>query len=130
MNADLERMLRLVHQVQAAWDQYTVQQRLPEDRAWRTQGHPWDPDNRGHQFVPARRDPAAMSAAWNGVEEGLLELSALAERMRQGRGIGDVDLTGAAWHDRRMGLYTPAPAPLAPLPRSLVGARSEGAVAA
>lgn len=111
MNADVERMLHLVQQVQAAWDQYTVQVRLPEDGGRLTQGHPWDPYNRGHQIVPARRDPVAMSAAWNGVEEGLLELSTVAERLREGRS-GDSELVGAGWHDRRMGPYSPAPAPV------------------
>lgn len=111
MNADVERMLHLVHRVQAAWDQYTVQVRLPEDGGWLTQGHPWDPYNRNHQIVPARRDPVAMSAAWNGVEEGLLELSAVAERLGEGRS-GDSELVGAGWRDRRMGPYSPAPAPV------------------
>jgi hypothetical protein len=129
MNADVERMLQLVRRVQVAWDQYTVQVRLPEDGGWRTQGHPWDAYNRGRQVGPARRDSAAMSAAWNSVEEGLLELSAVTERLREGGSVGDIDLVGAGWHDHRMGPYTSAPAPLTPA-RARPASESRSAIAA
>jgi hypothetical protein len=109
MTADVQRMMELVHRVQAAWDQYTLQPRLPEDGGWRTQGHAWDPYNKGRQIVQARRDPVAVSAAWNDVEEGLRELSATASRLAGLANVPAAATPQPAWYDRRVGPYSALP---------------------
>lgn len=133
MNADTQRIADLVHGVRTAWDQYTVQVRLPAEGGWRSQGHAWDAYNRERVIAEARRDPLAMSAAWDAVEEGLGELSAAVDRLRaeeQGARAavsaaeqtpeaawaaahavepGVSCLGRAGWPDRRVGPYSPAP---------------------
>ena len=116
MNDEVHRLLELVYRAQAAWDQYNIQLRLPDQPRWLPQGHPWDPYNSGMAAPQARRDPQVMSAAWNDLETTLLELSYSAQRLEAEFPAATVPSHVPVWYDVRTGAFTPR-APSAALAR-------------
>jgi hypothetical protein len=74
MNVEIDDILEQIARAQSAWDQYNIQSWLPTDPRSLAQGHLWDAFNNGERAAQARRDPAASSAAWNALEQALLEL--------------------------------------------------------
>lgn len=114
MDDEIRRMLGLVERAQTAWDQYTIQRRLPDQTGWLTQGHPWDQYNNGSGAPQARRDPAAMNAAWNDLETALLELSYSAQRVRACRPTASAVPRPRPWYDVRTGAFTQHASPASP----------------
>ena len=80
---EIEHILGLIDRARLAWDQYNIQLSLPPtDTPFLVQGHPWDAYNNGRHRPQARRDPAAVGAAWNRLQGSLVELSDTASRVR------------------------------------------------
>ncbi|MGH7751072.1 MAG: hypothetical protein ACREQ5_40845, partial [Candidatus Dormibacteria bacterium] len=111
----IRMVVELAHRAQAAWDQYKIQQRLPDDPRWLPQGHPWDAYNNGMGAPQARRDPQIMSAAWNDLESTLLELSYAADRLAVGRPFVITPAHDRLWPDVRAGAFTERVPPAAPV---------------
>lgn len=98
---DLRAIADAAARALAAWDQYTIQSRLPRDSRWLDQGSHWDDFNNGHLAAQERHDPIVVSEAWNEVERALLELSNLTARLR------DPHLaTTLRFQDRRSGAFS------------------------
>ena len=103
MDEEIDRILQLITRARSAWDQYNLQLALPADRGWITQAHPWDGFNNGHRAAQSRRDPAAIGRAWNRLEESLVELSDVAQRVRGRAAPGTVGAAPVLPDDRRVG---------------------------
>src|ERR1035437_6813291 len=89
MNVEIDDILEQIARAQSAWDQYNIQSWLPTDPRSLAQGNLWDAFNNGERAAQARRDPAASSAAWNALEQALLELANTANRITLS--CGDLD---------------------------------------
>ena len=76
-------MMRLIDEVQSAWDQYNVQLSLPDGEG-RLPQYVSDRPN-AIDAPQARRDAAVLGAAWNELERSLLQLSDAAARLRAGQ---------------------------------------------
>jgi hypothetical protein len=108
MNTEIDSILEQIARAQSAWDQYNIQSRLPTDPRSLAHGHPWDPFNHGLRPARLRRDPAAISAAWNALEHALLELSNAAKRLRGRAYPHSGRVTPILPNDRRVGAFSAA----------------------
>jgi hypothetical protein len=118
---ELKQITDAVARALAAWDQYTTQGRLPRDSHWLDQGSHWDDFNNGHLGEQERRDPVVTSAAWNTLEQALLELTNLTARLRQHWGMSKPVLP---FQDRRMGTFSRVSGPLTETMKAADGAAS------
>ncbi len=109
MDEDIDHILQLIATARSAWDQYNIQLALPPaGTAWFTQAHPWDSFNNGHLAPQVRRNPAAIGAAWNRLQDALVELSDASQRVRGRAGLPTVTLPVMAPDDRRVGSFSRA----------------------
>jgi hypothetical protein len=107
MDNEIEHILALIGSARSAWDQYNIQLSLPPaDTPRLAQGHPWDAYNNGRRAPQARRDPAAVGAAWNRLQGSLVELSDTANRVRGRLALAPVSAAAPRPDDRRVGAFS------------------------
>ena len=109
MNEETDHILALIARARSAWDQYNIQLALPADPRWIEQGHPWDAFNNGRRAPQIRRDPAATGAAWNRLQNSLVELSDVANRVRGRAAPSSLTTAVDPPYDRRVGAFSRAP---------------------
>ncbi len=129
---EIEHILGLIDRARLAWDQYNIQLSLPPtDTPFLVQGHPWDAYNNGRHRPQARRDPAAVGAAWNRLQGSLVELSDTASRVRGRLALAPVSAPATRSDDRRVGAFSRAwstgnPPPTSPDRHSQTAPRPPG----